>query len=190
LEANAVQARRSRWTVVLIRGGAFILASIPIVWLSLPSLRDPRSHGFYRFFAFECILGVGVLNASQWFVDPLTAVHILSWILLLASAYMAIHGFWALRAYGKPVGSIEATTELVTAGPYRWIRHPLYASLLYFNLGVFFKAVSLPAGILALLAVGFLELTARTEERENLARFGDVYADYMTRTKRFVPGIL
>jgi protein-S-isoprenylcysteine O-methyltransferase Ste14 len=175
---------------MLIKGVLFILGSTPMVILSLPSLKDGRSHGFYRFFAFESILGLGILNIEVWFMDPFSPIHILSWLLLLASLYLAIHGFKILREKGNPKGSLEATTLLVTSGPYRYIRHPLYASLLYFGLGVFLKAPSLPSGVLAVFACGFLYLTARVEEKENLVKFGDEYAQYMSRTKLFIPLIL
>ena len=95
------------------------------------------------------------------------------------------------RPAGKSAAStnlwFENTTTLVTVGVYRFIRHPMYASLMALGWGTFLKD---PSGIglgLALGASGFLVAAAIAEERENLARFGVAYAAYMKSTKRFIP---
>ena len=92
-----------------------------------------------------------------------------------------------LRRIGRPEGGIERTTTLVTTGVYRYIRHPLYASLLYGALGVFLKHPSITAGALTLVTGIFTFLTAWVEEREMLSKFGADYATYMKRTTRFLP---
>jgi protein-S-isoprenylcysteine O-methyltransferase Ste14 len=167
----------------------FALISVGFVYLSWSSLRNPSTYGFYRFFSFETLLGLFLLNVDQWFADPFSPLHLLSWFLLFGSLLLAIHGFWLLRVIGRPRGSIENTTELVVKGAYRYIRHPLYASLLMFAGGVFFKAVSLQAGLLLALVCVLMTATARIEERQSLLRFGEAYADYRKRTKMFIPFI-
>ena len=84
----------------------------------------------------------------------------------------------------------EHTGSLVTVGIYRYVRHPMYASLLFLTWGVLLKSVSI--GTLAPAAVATLAVmvTARVEEAEDLARFGQRYSDYMARTRRFVPFVL
>jgi len=52
--------------LVIFAFGAALLA-----WLSGYALRKPRSHGFYRFFAWMCILALGLVNAPTWERDPL-----------------------------------------------------------------------------------------------------------------------
>ncbi len=85
---------------------------------------------------------------------------------------------------------MEDTETVVEVGVYRFIRHPLYASLLFFGWGVFFKGPDLPSGALALAATAFWVATARYEERFNIDRFGVTYSEYMKRTKMFVPFLL
>jgi protein-S-isoprenylcysteine O-methyltransferase Ste14 len=165
----------------------FIIVSAGIFAFSWPSLRQPRSHGFFRFFAFETVLMMIYLNAGVWFREPFSPVHTLSWICLLGSIFLAVHGFYLLRAIGKPQGDFEATTQLVTQGAYRFIRHPLYASLLLVGLGAFLKDVSLTGLALLVALLAFLIGTARSEEAENLEHFGAAYMEYMRRTKMFVP---
>jgi hypothetical protein len=46
---------------------AFILGSAVIIYVSRASLLAPRSHGFCRFFAWETILALTVLNLDHWF---------------------------------------------------------------------------------------------------------------------------
>ena len=45
----------------------------------------PRSHGFYRFFAWECIAAIIILNIDGWFVDPGSWHQLISWFLLVLS---------------------------------------------------------------------------------------------------------
>ncbi len=170
--------------VRLIVFGAFSLILLAVSW---QALHDPRSHGFYRFFAWEALLGTILLNAPAWFRDPSSPLQIVSWLMLLVSIVLAVHGLWILKKAGKPVGSVENTTCLVTSGAYRLIRHPLYASLLCLGWGAFFKTPSLASGVLALAALIFLVATARVEETELLRRFGEFYSAYKRRTRMFIP---
>lgn len=165
----------------------FLAGSTGIFLLSRSSLTNPRSHGFYRFFAFEALLALLLVNVQFWLASPLSPAQLLSWLFLFASAFLAIHAFTLLRKMGRPVASIETTTVLVTDGAYKYIRHPLYASLLYFGWGVFLKAPTLTSAALTLAASIFLYSTAKTEEKENLGRFGKAYADFMGKTKMFIP---
>lgn len=171
----------------MIEALCFGLVSIAIFWVSWPSLRQPNVHGFYRFFAWEAILGLILLNLRGWFDDPFAWHQIVSWILLIVSLYPVIHGVYLLRAVGKPTDILEQTTRLVTRGLYHYIRHPLYASLLYLAWGVFFKSPSLLDGCLACVASAFLYATARADEAECLVKFGDEYTRYMKTTKMFIP---
>jgi protein-S-isoprenylcysteine O-methyltransferase Ste14 len=174
----------------------FFAASGAILALSWRSLRDLRSHGSYRFFAFELLAALILLNGAIWFREPLSVRQAASWFLGAASIGLAIEGFRLLRLIGKPATTgarstnlaFENTTTLVTAGAYRFIRHPLYASLLALVWCAYLKDPLAISGIaLALGASGFLIATAVAEERENLTSFGGGYAAYMKRTRRFVP---
>jgi len=168
---------------------AFILVSILITWYSIPSLKQPRSHGFFRFFAWEIILGLILLNLHGWFAEPFAWHQIVSWIMLVASLFLVVDGVLLLRLTGRPQGSLEATTHLVRQGIYHYIRHPLYASLLFLAWGTFFKSPSLLDGCLASVATAFLHATGRADEAECVERFGEEYAEYMKHTRMFIPFI-
>ena len=171
------------------------LLSIPIVWISFRALLDPRSHGFPRFFAFEAILVLIVLNWPAWFTRPLALHQILSWLVLAMSLVCLIWGLALLRSLGRsrpaePESTLyewENTTRLVTEGIYRYIRHPMYASLFYLAWGATLKSISALTVALAAVATVALFFTAMAEEKENVLRFGEEYRAYMTRSRRFIP---
>jgi protein-S-isoprenylcysteine O-methyltransferase Ste14 len=165
----------------------FGLGSVGIVWISIPSLRKPGSHGFYRFFAWEIILGMFALDLRIWFANPFTWYQVISWFLLIVCFIPIVYGVFLLRTIGKPTDSLEATTHLVTNGIYQYIRHPLYASLLYLTWGIFFKSPSLLVGCLAIVSTAFLYATASADESECLEKFGSEYSEYMKKTKMFIP---
>jgi protein-S-isoprenylcysteine O-methyltransferase Ste14 len=171
------------------------LGAVGVVILSRRSLRRPSSHGFFRLFAFLAILALVALNVPHWFARPWCARQLASWALLSGSIYPVAAGALLLRRRGRPTtpepGSdlldFENTSALVTDGIYRYIRHPMYASLLYLTWGAALKSLTPPAVVLALVASAALFATARAEEAENLARFGAAYRDYIRTTRRFVP---
>lgn len=173
----------------------FLLASAGIVYVSRASLRQPRAHGFYRFWAWEAILALAVLNLPVWFRAPLAWHQIISWLLLILCLVPLVLGLRLLRRARRTraerpdaaLYGFEKTAELVTTGVFRTIRHPMYSSLLLLAWGVFFKAPSWPGVALAAAATGFLVATARVEERENVRYFGPSYESYMQRTKMFIP---
>ena len=116
----------------------------------------------------------------------------MKWAMLLAlvgSIVLVSLGFYLLKTKGSPEGDFEETTTLITTGIYKYVRHPLYSSLLFFSLGAFLKDPSiLGGGLVGSTALG-VYLTARIEERFNLERFGEKYQLYMNETKRFIPFI-
>ena len=173
----------------------FIVGSAVIVYVSRASLRNPRSHGFYRFFAWETILALAALNLECWFVHPFAWYQLISWSLLIVSLFLVIHGVRLLKQMGKqnaqrddsPMLGFEKTTAIVTAGAYRYIRHPLYSSLLFLTWGIAFKSPGWLNMLLALIATAFLVATARAEEVEDIRFFGPAYQTYMKQTKMFIP---
>ena len=174
----------------------FVIATGLLIYISRSSLRQPNSHGFYRFFAWECILLLFLLNVEFWFVNPFSWHQLIAWTLLFACLVPLFFGVHSLRERGHPTKerpgdpsllAFEKTTALVTTGIYAYIRHPLYSSLLLLAWGIFFKSPSIAGTLLALVATTFLIATARADEGECIQFFGDEYQTYMGKTKRFIP---
>jgi len=175
-----------------------ILFAVISGWLlsiSWKSLRVARSHGFYRFFAWEAILALILINSGIWFSDPLSILQIVSWAFLLVSLLLLGQGLYLIRIAGKPSSqrqddtllSFEKTSALVTSGIFRYIRHPLYGSLLFLAWGVFLKELNWYSVCLVVVATLLLVATAKADEVECVRYFGSAYEEYMRRTKMFVP---
>ena len=173
----------------------FIVVSTGIIYLSRASILNILTHGFYRFFAFEAILVLILINIDKWFSDPFSFYQIISWIILILSLFLALHGFYLLRKIGgtdpkrndPSLFGLEKTGKLVTTGVYRYIRHPLYCSLLLFGWGTFLKNITWTTLITVLVTTIFLFLTAKKEETENINYYGDEYLKYMKSTTMFIP---
>ncbi len=170
--------------------------SLLLAWVSRRSLRAPGSHGFYRFFAWEAIALQIIMNLPFWFDNPFSPLQIVSWALLVLSICLATGGFVRLRSAGGAVPArpgdpdfgFENTTQLVTEGVYRRIRHPLYSSLLFLAWGACLKHLSAEGLLASVFASLFLFFTAKIEEEENLRKFGAAYAAYRRTSGMFLPG--
>jgi len=175
----------------------FLIFSIPVILVSWRSLTRFKSHGFFRFFAWECILWLFASNYKFWFHDPFSFNQIVSWILLIIAGYLVIAGVILMHKFGKPgktrdektLFEFEKTTELVDSGIFQYIRHPLYASLVYLTWAVFLKNISVELLVVAFFSTVLLYFTARYDEKECIAFFGEKYREYMKKSKMFIPYI-
>ena len=98
--------------------------------------------------------------------------------------------YWLFSSLGKnvtPTVSIREEHQLVTEGPYRYIRHPLYTFGFIAMVGMAVLAANW--FILAMLLVAMTAIFARTQQEEEklIERFGDEYVRYMERTGRYLP---
>jgi protein-S-isoprenylcysteine O-methyltransferase Ste14 len=99
---------------------------------------------------------------------------------------------WTHHALGKNWSAdlvIKEEHTLITSGPYRWVRHPMYTSFFGLSLAFFLLSANWVIG-LAGLATSVLG-AARVDKEEALMieEFGDEYRAYMQRTGRFLPRI-
>jgi protein-S-isoprenylcysteine O-methyltransferase Ste14 len=181
-----------------IRLAFFAIGTALLIVVSWKSLAKPNSHGFYRFFAWECILLLFVVNVNYWFKNPFAWYQLIAWTLLFISLVPLGYGIYFLKTRGKPVASrdgddsllaFEKTTSLVTTGIYKHIRHPLYSSLLFLAWGIFFKLPTLTGIVLTAVTTAFLFATAKTDEAECIRFFGNEYQEYMKHTKMFIPKV-
>jgi protein-S-isoprenylcysteine O-methyltransferase Ste14 len=166
----------------------FVGGTVLLLVASWRALLRPGSHGYYRFFAWEAILVLILLNREA------RGNQVLSESLLQLSLLCLMFGFIALLRHGRrgqrddaALYTWEKTTAMVTDGVFSYIRHPMYAALLGLAWGVFFRAISWQGLGLVLFASFFLWRTAQIEERECIDYFGRAYIDYMRRTRRFIP---
>jgi protein-S-isoprenylcysteine O-methyltransferase Ste14 len=98
--------------------------------------------------------------------------------------------YWLFSSIGTGITPTSATRsqhKLVTSGPYRWVRHPLYTigSSMFLAFGM-----TADNWFIALLgSLAFIAMAVRTprEEANLIEKFGDEYREYMQRTGRFLP---
>lgn len=116
-------------------------------------------------------------------------LHVVGVILLVAGLGLAV---WA-RIYlghnwGMPMTRMDEP-ELVTSGPYRFVRHPIYSGLL---LGILGTALAIKLYFLIALAVlgVYFIYSARVEERMLAESFPTTYPGYRARTKMLIPFVL
>jgi protein-S-isoprenylcysteine O-methyltransferase Ste14 len=135
---------------------------------------------------------IGIQRAT---LDPLSAKALVEAaavaLLMAATVWLFV---WASRTMGRN-WSIVARTRgdhaLVTAGPFAWIRHPIYTAmfLLMIALAIGLGHVARLFIAVPLYALGSA-IRVRIEERLLRTAFGSAYEEYANRVKRFIPGVL
>jgi len=138
--------------------------------------------------AVGVFLIAGVLRGGSLAVHSL----ILAAIGALLFAFGIVLAVWARlhlgRNWGMPMTQ-RAEPELVTSGPYRFVRHPIYSGLLTAMLGT--ALVNDLLGLIVVAAlVGYFYYCGVVEERNLAATFPKAYPEYRSRTKMLVPFLL
>jgi protein-S-isoprenylcysteine O-methyltransferase Ste14 len=97
---------------------------------------------------------------------------------------------WMFSSLGRNITdtvAIRRDHSLVTHGPYRWIRHPLYSFGTLFILSFGVVAGNWFIAVMSFAAFILLALRTPIEEAKLLDRFGEEYKEYLRRTGRFLP---
>ncbi len=129
------------------------------------------------------VIAVGLFGART---DGGFAV-VASDVLLIAGLGFAICSVVVL---GRCFGILPDVRGLVTRGPYRWVRHPLYLGELTAVLGIVLGSRHpLWAGVTWVGCVALQLARTGYEERNIRAEFPE-YAEYAARTKRLIPGVV
>ena len=146
-----------------------------------------------RILVAAAIIALARLPGGRAFFRPSDTanpiVGVAGLVLCLAGFALAI---WARlhlgRNWGMPM-SLKEGHELVTTGPYRYIRHPVYTGMILAILG---SALATSLGWLAIFVwvLIYFVYSARTEEGLMLQQFPDQYAEYRKRTKFLIPFVI
>ena len=176
----------------------FIFVSCILFSLCRKQLANPSCHGFYRFFAFEGILLLLVINYRFANLNSWNTNQAISFCLLITSLIIVILSVRQLRKKGGKQKRLntpenfgfENTTQLVTQGIYKYIRHPMYSSLLILNWGIMFQQPTWFTVLIAALVSLMLIITAKVEETENINFFGENYLSYQRHSKMLIPFVL
>jgi protein-S-isoprenylcysteine O-methyltransferase Ste14 len=114
---------------------------------------------------------------------------------VVVGAMIYCAAMWVFRRTHKELGrnwsitlEIRQKHELVSGGPYAFVRHPMYSSFLLMGLGQAFLLSNWVIGLAGLVGFAILFfLRVDKEERMMLEVFGPEYRAYMDRTKRIIP---
>jgi protein-S-isoprenylcysteine O-methyltransferase Ste14 len=106
-------------------------------------------------------------------------------VLLLAGTAWAV---WSLRSLGRNLSVIAQVRDVADGGPYRWIRHPLYAGEIVSTLGLAIAAHSL-AAMAVWLGICVLQAYRAVREEQLLLAVLPGYGAYRIRTAALLPGI-
>jgi protein-S-isoprenylcysteine O-methyltransferase Ste14 len=144
--------------------------------------------------------GAGGVTALAGFIVAVIAIALLAVsgeilarqpLLMLVQALAVVLMVWARLTFGlrsfNP-GAAPTEGELVTTGPYRYWRHPIYAAVIIFVATAAISHATWKAAALALIVAGGLYLRMRSEERLLATRY-TAYRAYAARTARVIPGL-
>ena len=101
----------------------------------------------------------------------------------------ALH-LWGSHHLGRNLTvtiSTRADHALITSGPYRWVRHPLYTGGMMESLGVVLLVSSWAVAVAAVAFWVVVALRTAKEEAVLIETFGEDYREYQRRVGRFLP---
>jgi protein-S-isoprenylcysteine O-methyltransferase Ste14 len=113
---------------------------------------------------------------------------VLGGVVMVAAGVLLVSALRVFQSW-RLLARIERGHQLCTAGPFRFVRHPIYASMDLLALGTFLWAPSAIVMVGALLIALSGDLRGRAEERLLADVFGDEYRAYCRRAARTIPGL-
>jgi protein-S-isoprenylcysteine O-methyltransferase Ste14 len=133
------------------------------------------------------ILTLYVIDPIPWLINLPNWLRYLALGDVVAGALVVLAGLIALGTHLTPMPRPKPTTELVTGGIYRWIRHPLYTGIILVCAGWAIYTASISRLVITMGLWVLFNYKCRLEEQYLLERF-EAYKEYMSRTGRFLPG--
>ena len=113
--------------------------------------------------------------------------RVLGWPLIVGGPVVGSLGLREMKRADTNVDPREPTTAIVTGGPYRFTRNPLYLSMTLVYAGITALANALPAALLLPAVLAFMRRgVIEREERYLERKFGDEYMDYKARVRRWI----
>jgi protein-S-isoprenylcysteine O-methyltransferase Ste14 len=147
--------------------------------------------------------GAGILGFAAligWLISPRwmgwAAIPMPDWLRWFGAGvgFAGLAGLvWVHRELGRNFSgtlALRAGQTLVTSGPYRWVRHPMYTTLYMIVLSFFLVTANWFIGATFIGSLTAVVASRVTREEAVMAtRFGDDYRRWAARTGRFLPGL-
>jgi len=149
--------------------------------------------------AVRAVAGLGYIGALivyaffpsflAWAAFPLPAW--VRWIGAGITATALLLLAWVQWSLGKNFSTtlhLRQGHSLVTEGPYRWVRHPMYTALFLLGVGFLLLTANWAVGVPLIVALPILvAVRIDNEEALMIEQFGDEYRAYMQQSGRFLP---
>jgi protein-S-isoprenylcysteine O-methyltransferase Ste14 len=134
------------------------------------------------------LLGFVIHAITPIRIFPTSNAHVfVGGVLLALGAAFARWSFLTMRKYGTTADPTKPSTELATSGPFRLSRNPIYVAMTALYIGVALMAnAAWPLILLGPLLLLMNWGVIRREERYLSERFGDAYAGYRSRVRRWL----
>ena len=164
----------------------FVAASFllrPRVRIGVPGWR-PRLVAYANAFGVMLFLSYAARYRHDWIrPTPVPGLRAAGSALWLAGALLSLWPLWYLR---RSFSVEPAARDLVTTGPYRWARHPIYAVYLLVNLGILLRHLTLPLSVVLAGWLALLFARIGYEEQVLTAAFPE-YLEYRRRVGALGP---
>lgn len=144
------------------------------------------------------LLGASLMGILIYSINPplmkwsaLPLPFWLRWVGFFLGSIALMIFFWVLRSLGRNFSTtltIHKDQTLVTQGPYRWVRHPMYTSFILLWVGFLFLSGNWFVGLSGIAAfVWAIIVRTPREEQMMIDQFGAEYIVYMSGTGRYLP---
>jgi protein-S-isoprenylcysteine O-methyltransferase Ste14 len=180
---------------------------IPVFWLAWLAIWIGASWGVKRTRTREpfrdavvnrtpVVLGAAMLAAPGWLPEVLTQRFLwgpdgpaFGTLLVFAGLAFALWARWHLGRNWSSTVAVKEGHTLITSGPYRWVRHPIYSGVVLALFGTAL-AIGEPRGFIGagLILLGFV-IKLLGEEARMRGTFPSEYDAYCRRTARLIPGV-
>ena len=141
--------------------------------------------------AFVLLFGaVPIDSLRRRVIPPAVPVQIIAAVLCACGLALAL---WARRTIGanwSGIVTLKRNHELVTSGPYRYVRHPIYSAILAMFLATALAAGRITAVVGFALCFASFWIKLRQEETLMMRHFPDEYPAYQARVKALIPFLL
>jgi protein-S-isoprenylcysteine O-methyltransferase Ste14 len=160
---------------------------------------DRWQEGWFLLFGIRLIALTHMVGMVSFLIDPAhmswSSVVIPLWMRWIGVGFGFFAGFLWIYTFihlGKNLTDTVVTrknAELVTSGPYRFVRHPFYGALVCANIANGLTAANWYLFITGMIVWFLLIKRTDIEEQNLIKKFGDDYKKYMQRVGRFFPKV-
>jgi protein-S-isoprenylcysteine O-methyltransferase Ste14 len=120
-------------------------------------------------------------------INNVAALHAVGWLLLVAGVMLSIWGAATFRAANTAIVPMRSASSIVTTGPYKFTRNPMYVGMTIAYCGISFLLNSLwPLLFLPVVLFLLVHFVIRREEAYLSQAFPDEYGAYRMRVRRWL----